>query len=61
MKYQPGQSGNPSGRPLNSLNRKTLARQKLEAHVPVLVEAVNQLILTGDERTLGIAIRQIFS
>jgi hypothetical protein len=25
MKFQPGQSGNPAGRPPGSLNRKTLA------------------------------------
>jgi|ERR1051326_3845176 hypothetical protein len=29
MKFQPGQSGNPSGRPPGSLNKKTLAAQAL--------------------------------
>jgi hypothetical protein len=41
MKFQPGQSGNPAGRPLGSLNKKTLALQEaFEAKAEEVVDDV---------------------
>jgi len=38
MRFQPGQSGNPGGRPPGSLNRKTLAAQE------AMIERAQELI-----------------
>ena len=40
MKFQPGQSGNPGGRPKNSLRLKEIARQHTDAAIETLVAAL---------------------
>src|ERR1700732_2732275 len=42
MKFQPGQSGNPAGRPPGSLNKKTLALEA--AYEAKAEEAVNDIM-----------------
>jgi hypothetical protein len=48
MRFQPGQSGNPAGRPPGSLNKKTLALQEaFEAKAEEIVDDVIARAKTG--------------
>src|SRR5215470_5779897 len=42
MKFQPGQSGNPAGRPLGARNKKTIARE--EALAEQAEKAVDRIV-----------------
>ena len=46
--FQPGQSGNPSGRPKGSKNRSTKLLDALGDDVPELLEATKRAALDGD-------------
>jgi len=48
MKFEPGRSGNPSGRPRGSADRRSELRAMLEPHAPALLEKVIQMALEGD-------------
>ena len=59
-RYKSGESGNPTGRPIGSLNRKTVARE----YLAFLQEEVNpltgikELLSNEDMITLAIFVRQ---
>jgi hypothetical protein len=54
MPFQPGQSGNPSGRPRGSRNRRSLLAEKVyEERAQELVDKSIELALAGD----GVALR----
>jgi hypothetical protein len=49
MRFQPGQSGNPAGRPSGSFNKKTLAaRALLEEHAEEVVQTLRDRAKNGD-------------
>jgi hypothetical protein len=60
MKFQPGQSGNPAGRPRGSRNRRKIASERLfdEAAEP-LTEALIKLARDGHPLALRLAMDRI--
>ncbi|WP_218814609.1 DUF5681 domain-containing protein [Rickettsiella endosymbiont of Dermanyssus gallinae] len=59
MKYQPGQSGNPKGKPKGALNKKTRWLQLLESHADKLVEQAIELAQSGDANTLRFCLERL--
>ncbi|MDQ8039121.1 MAG: DUF5681 domain-containing protein [Rickettsiella sp.] len=59
MKYQPGQSGNPKGKPKGALNKKTRWLKLLEFHADELVEQAIELAKSGDTNTLRFCLERI--
>ncbi|MGL6124685.1 MAG: DUF5681 domain-containing protein [Shewanella sp.] len=57
MRYEKGESGNPHGRKVGSLNRKTMVKQALAAASPALqgqaaqINSLVRLIANADETT----------
>jgi len=59
MKFQPGQSGNPAGRPPGSLNRKTLTAQAVfEAHAEEVVESILERAKNGHATAMRLVMQQ---
>jgi uncharacterized protein DUF5681 len=62
MPFQPGQSGNPNGRPRGSRNRRSLlAEQLYEARPQELVEKAIDLALAGDGTALRVCMDRILA
>lgn len=59
MKYKPGQSGNPHGKPKGTLNNKTRWLQLLESHADDLVEKAIELAESGDTNILRFCLERI--
>ncbi len=59
MKYKPGQSGNPQGKPKGTLNNKTRWLQLLESHADEIVEKAIQLAESGDTNILRFCLERI--
>ena len=61
--WQPGQSGNPSGRPKGSKNKKPAKSEcveLLESKAPELIEKVIAQALSGDMRAMAICIDRLY-
>lgn len=58
-KWQPGQSGNPSGRPVGSKNRKSLLAQQLEEQGGLVAQRVVEAALAGDMQAASIVLQRI--
>ena len=56
MKFQAGQSGNPSGKPVGSKDKRTALRELLNPHAPALVEKAVQKALEGDTSALKLCL-----
>jgi len=59
MKFQQGQSGNPSGRPKGSQNKRTQLIKLFEPHAEALVQKVIELALEGDMNAMRIALDRL--
>src|SRR5215813_8515120 len=59
MAFQPGQSGNPSGRPPGIRDKRTAMQALLEPHAEALVTKVVELALAGDGAALRICIDRL--
>jgi hypothetical protein len=57
--YKKGQSGNPSGKPKGSKDKRTELRELLKPHAAKLVKKVVDLALAGDVSALRICIDRI--
>jgi hypothetical protein len=59
-RFQPGQSGNPGGRPKGSRNKATLALESLlDGQAEALTQKVIELALTGDLAALRLCLDRI--
>lgn len=54
--WQPGQSGNRSGKPKGSSDKRTALRELLLPHAPALVEKALELALSGDTTALKLCL-----
>jgi Family of unknown function (DUF5681) len=60
MKFQPGHSGNPSGRPRGSRNRRSLLAEKLyDENAEALVTRAIELALKGDGPAMRVCMDRI--
>jgi hypothetical protein len=60
MRFQPGQSGNPSGRPRGALNRATvLAQELLSARVERIAGKLIELAEGGDMRAIRVCMDRL--
>ena len=57
--WQPGQSGNPSGRPVGSKNRKSLLTQQLEEQGGLVAQRVIEAALAGDIQAASLVLQRI--
>ena len=59
MTWQPGESGNPAGRPAGSKDKRTALRALLEPHANDLVTKVVEMAKAGDTTALRICIDRL--
>ncbi|MBU4564172.1 MAG: hypothetical protein KMY53_11600 [Desulfarculus sp.] len=58
--FQPGQSGNPAGRPKGSRNKASiLAQEMLDGEVEILVRRCIDLVLAGDQVALRLCLERL--
>ncbi|HAT8315134.1 TPA: DUF5681 domain-containing protein [Legionella pneumophila] len=59
MKFKPGESGNPSGRPKGSRNTQTQLIKLLEPHAEQLINKMVEKALEGDPNALRLCIERL--
>lgn len=59
MKFQPGKSGNPNGRPKGVKDRRVALREKLLPHADQLIEMVTTFAKSGDMQAMKIVMDRI--
>ena len=59
MKFQPGQSGNPSGRPKGALNKQTQLIKLLEPRGEEIINKMVELALEGDSNALRLCVERL--
>jgi len=58
-KFQPGQSGNPAGRPKGTLDRRKIFRELVEPHKNDLIKKATEMALSGNEQMMRILLNRI--
>jgi hypothetical protein len=58
-KYQPGQSGNPNGKPKGTLSRRSQLAKLLEPHAEELVNKAVELAKEGDTNALRLCVERL--
>ncbi|WP_133126810.1 DUF5681 domain-containing protein [Legionella nagasakiensis] len=58
-KYKKGQSGNPTGKKVGTLNKRTKLAKLLEPHAEKLVDKTVELALDGDVNALRLCIERL--
>jgi len=56
MTFEPGQSGNPAGRPKGSVNKSTRLRLRFEKELPTVMKRVITAALDGDMQAAKLVI-----
>jgi hypothetical protein len=60
MRFQPGQSGNPAGRPPGALNKKTLAARALfEQHAEEIVTSIKERAKNGEPAAMRLTMERL--
>ncbi len=59
MKFLPGESGNPSGRPKGSTNKRTQLTQLLEPRAEEIINKMVALALDGDPNALRLCVERL--
>jgi len=59
MKFKPGTSGNPDGRPQGSKNRATKLLEALDADVPALLTVTKEKALQGDMTAMRLLLERV--
>jgi hypothetical protein len=59
MTFQPGQSGNPAGRPPGSRNKKTIAAELMDDSSEAVVNHILQLAAKGDRLMLRLCLERL--
>ena len=59
MTFQPGQSGNPAGRPPGSRNKKTIMAELMEDGGKDIIEHVLRLANAGDRQMLRLCLERL--
>jgi len=60
-KFQPGESGNPDGRPKGSKDKRTQYRELFEPHADDLIQKVIDMAIAGDTTCLKMCIDRLVS
>ena len=59
MKYRPGESGNPAGRPRGSADRRSQLRAALDGKADELLQKATDMALAGDPSMLALLINRV--
>lgn len=59
MTFQPGQSGNPNGRPKGIVDKRARLREKLESHADEIIDALIARAKVGDSGALKLCVERL--
>lgn len=60
-KFQPGQSGNPAGKPKNAKDKRTAMRALLEPHAPEIMKRCVEMAKQGDTTAMRICMDRMLA
>jgi len=59
MKFKPGKSGNPSGRPKGIVDKRTQLRELLEEHAEEIISKLAELAKSGEPNALRLCVERL--